>query len=101
LRQLGIRSIALTTSTSQPAEHRSAPHPEKERNRSILSGRFALSAAELMTGSRTRKIRRCQDDRGCGGLFVDESRLQNRPWCCMGDCGKLAKARRHGERAPG
>lgn len=55
----------------------------------------ALSAAELMTGHRAHRIRQCQDDRGCGWLFVDESRLQNRRWCSMGDCGNLAKARRH------
>jgi predicted RNA-binding Zn ribbon-like protein len=59
---------------------------------------IALSAAQLMTGSRAEKIRQCQDDRGCGWLFVDESRLQNRRWCSMGDCGNLAKARRHRQR---
>jgi predicted RNA-binding Zn ribbon-like protein len=58
----------------------------------------ALSAAELLTGNRAHKIRQCQDNRGCGWLFVDESRLQNRRWCSMGDCGNLAKARRHRER---
>jgi predicted RNA-binding Zn ribbon-like protein len=58
---------------------------------------IALSAAELMTGHRAHKLRQCQDDRGCGWLFVDESRLQNRRWCSMGDCGNLAKARRHRE----
>jgi len=60
---------------------------------------IALSAAELMTGHRTHKLRQCEDDRGCGWLFVDESRLQNRRWCSMGDCGNLAKARRYRERA--
>jgi len=59
---------------------------------------IALSAADLVTGSRTHKIRQCQDDRGCGWLFVDESRVQNRRWCSMGDCGNRAKARRHRER---
>jgi predicted RNA-binding Zn ribbon-like protein len=54
-----------------------------------------LSAAELMTGVRAPKVRQCQDDRGCGWLFVDESRLQNRRWCSMGDCGNRAKAHRH------
>jgi predicted RNA-binding Zn ribbon-like protein len=56
---------------------------------------IALSAAELMTGDRAHKIRQCQDDRGCGWLFVDESRLQNRRWCSMGDCGNIAKIHRH------
>jgi predicted RNA-binding Zn ribbon-like protein len=59
---------------------------------------IVLSAAELMTGVRASKVRRCQDDRGCGWLFVDESRLQNRRWCSMGDCGNRAKAHRHYDR---
>lgn len=59
----------------------------------------ALSAAELLTGIRANKVRQCQDDRGCGWLFVDESRAQNRRWCSMGDCGNRAKAHRHYERA--
>jgi predicted RNA-binding Zn ribbon-like protein len=57
-----------------------------------------LSAAELMTGVRASKVRQCQDDRGCGWLFVDESRAQNRRWCSMGDCGNRAKAHRHYDR---
>jgi predicted RNA-binding Zn ribbon-like protein len=56
---------------------------------------IAWSAADLLTGPRAQKIRQCQDDRGCGWLFVDESRAQNRRWCSMGDCGNRAKARRH------
>jgi predicted RNA-binding Zn ribbon-like protein len=56
---------------------------------------IALSAANLMTGPRGHKVRQCSDDRGCGWLFVDESRAQNRRWCAMGDCGNRAKAARH------
>ncbi|WP_258589579.1 CGNR zinc finger domain-containing protein [Mesorhizobium sp. AR02] len=59
---------------------------------------IALSAAELLTGIRANKVRQCQDDRGCGWLFVDESRSQNRRWCSMGDCGNRAKAHRHYQR---
>lgn len=59
---------------------------------------IVLSAAELMTGVRASKVRQCQDDRGCGWLFVDESRAQNRRWCSMGDCGNRAKAHRHYDR---
>jgi predicted RNA-binding Zn ribbon-like protein len=62
---------------------------------------IAFSAVELMTGVRASKIRQCQDDRGCGWLFVDESRAQNRRWCSMGDCGNSAKARRHYQRVRG
>jgi predicted RNA-binding Zn ribbon-like protein len=56
---------------------------------------IVFSAAELMTGIRASKVRQCQDERGCGWLFVDESRLQNRRWCSMGDCGNRAKAHRY------
>lgn len=56
---------------------------------------IALSAANLMTSPRAHKVRQCSDDRGCGWLFVDESRAQNRRWCAMGDCGNRAKAARH------
>lgn len=56
------------------------------------------SAAALMTGPRARRVKQCQDDRGCGWLFVDESRAQNRRWCSMGDCGNRAKAHRHYQR---
>jgi predicted RNA-binding Zn ribbon-like protein len=58
---------------------------------------IAVSAAGLIMGPRLRKVRQCADDRGCGWLFVDESRAQNRRWCSMGDCGNRAKAMRHRE----
>lgn len=57
------------------------------------------SAAALMTGPRAHCVKQCEDDRGCGWLFVDESRAQNRRWCAMGDCGNRAKAHRHYQRA--
>ena len=60
---------------------------------------IAWSAAGLLTGPHAQKIKQCQDERGCGWLFVDESRTQNRRWCSMGDCGNLAKSRRHYRRA--
>ncbi|WP_246677793.1 CGNR zinc finger domain-containing protein [Mesorhizobium sp. B2-4-18] len=56
---------------------------------------IAISAAELMTGPRAGRVKQCADDRGCGWLFIDESRAQNRRWCSMGDCGNRAKASRH------
>jgi predicted RNA-binding Zn ribbon-like protein len=65
--------------------------------RDLLSP-IAFSAVELITGVRSARVRQCQDDRGCGWLFVDESRAQNRRWCSMGDCGNRAKAHRHYKR---
>jgi predicted RNA-binding Zn ribbon-like protein len=62
---------------------------------------IALSAAALITGPRADRIKQCEDDRGCGWLFVDDSRRKNRRWCSMGDCGNVAKARRHRARKGG
>lgn len=59
---------------------------------------IAWSAVSLLTGARAERVKQCQDERGCGWLFVDESRAQNRRWCSMGDCGNLAKSRRHYQR---
>ena len=55
----------------------------------------AWSAVTLLMGPRAQKVRQCEDERGCGWLFIDESRAQNRRWCSMGNCGNLAKSRRH------
>jgi predicted RNA-binding Zn ribbon-like protein len=63
--------------------------------RDELLAPIAWSAATLLMGPRATRIRQCQDERGCGWLFLDESRAQNRRWCSMGDCGNLAKSRRH------
>jgi predicted RNA-binding Zn ribbon-like protein len=64
-------------------------------------GAIAWSAASLLMGPRATRLRQCQDERGCGWLFLDESRAQNRRWCSMGDCGNRAKSRRHYRRATG
>src|SRR5207302_10494197 len=62
---------------------------------------IAWSAAGLLTGPDCEKVRQCQDERGCGWLFVDRSRAQNRRWCSMGDCGNRAKVLRHYHRRAG
>ena len=56
---------------------------------------IAWSAADMMTGPRAGRVRECADDKGCGWLFLDESRAGTRRWCSMGECGNRAKARRH------
>ena len=53
------------------------------------------SAADLITSARAQRLRQCEDPKGCGWLFLDESRAGTRRWCSMGDCGNRAKARRH------
>jgi predicted RNA-binding Zn ribbon-like protein len=57
------------------------------------------SAADLLTGPRAHRVRQCADERGCGWLFLDESRAGTRRWCSMGECGNRAKAHRHYRRA--
>ena len=57
------------------------------------------SAADLLSGPRAERVKQCADPKGCGWLFLDESRTGTRRWCSMGDCGNRAKARRHYERS--
>jgi predicted RNA-binding Zn ribbon-like protein len=56
---------------------------------------IAWSAADLLMGPRAQRVRQCADEKGCGWLFIDESRAGTRRWCSMGECGNRAKARRH------
>lgn len=55
----------------------------------------ARSAAELLTSEKADRVRECEDDRGCGYLFIDQSKNRSRRWCSMDSCGNRAKARRH------
>ena len=55
----------------------------------------ARSSAELLTSDQLSRVRVCEDDRGCGYLFIDTTRNHSRRWCSMESCGNRAKARRH------
>ena len=55
----------------------------------------ALSAANLLTSDKISRVRVCEDDRGCGALFIDMSKNHSRRWCSMESCGNRAKAQRH------
>lgn len=59
----------------------------------------ARAAAELLTSDKAARVRECEDDRGCGYLFIDQSKNHSRRWCSMESCGNRAKARRHYQRA--
>jgi predicted RNA-binding Zn ribbon-like protein len=53
------------------------------------------SALDLLTSVDLPRLRRCAGaDRGCAGLFVDETRNGIRRWCSMDGCGSRAKMRR-------
>jgi predicted RNA-binding Zn ribbon-like protein len=55
----------------------------------------AFSAAELLTSAEGSRVRVCEDDRGCGFLFIDRTKNHSRRWCSMDSCGNRAKAHRH------
>jgi predicted RNA-binding Zn ribbon-like protein len=57
----------------------------------------AWSAAQLLTSKELAKVRECANA-NCGWLFVDASRIGNRRWCDMKECGSRAKARRYYQR---
>ncbi len=59
----------------------------------------ARAAATLLTSELGGRVRECEDDRGCGFLFIDQSKNHSRRWCSMESCGNRAKARRHYARA--
>ncbi len=52
------------------------------------------SAADILVGPDSARIRQCANDR-CLWLFVDDSKNGARRWCSMQSCGNRAKAHRH------
>ena len=63
------------------------------------SWKVALSAVDLLTSDKVSRVRECEDDRGCGYLFIDTTKNHSRRWCSMDSCGNRAKARRHYSRS--
>jgi predicted RNA-binding Zn ribbon-like protein len=61
----------------------------------------AVAALELLRSDDLDRVGQCEDDRGCGALFLDTSRNRSRQWCRMETCGNRAKARRHYARSQG
>jgi predicted RNA-binding Zn ribbon-like protein len=55
----------------------------------------AHHAAQLLTSDQAERVRECEDDRGCGYLFIDQTKNHSRRWCSMESCGNRAKAKRH------
>ena len=55
----------------------------------------AQCAVDVLESDLRTRIGQCQDDRGCGFLFIDTSRNRSRRWCSMDSCGNRAKAARH------
>lgn len=55
------------------------------------------SAADLLTGAESARIRECANSQ-CLWLFLDDSKNGTRRWCSMQACGNRAKAHRHYQR---
>jgi predicted RNA-binding Zn ribbon-like protein len=69
-------------------------NPKSDATHRILWS-VARSAADLLSSERIDLVRECEDDRGCGYLFIDLSKNHSRRWCSMESCGNRAKAQRH------
>jgi predicted RNA-binding Zn ribbon-like protein len=69
------------------------------REPNLILWEVAFAAAELLTSDKAEWVRECEDDRGCGYLFLDLSKNHSRRWCSMESCGNRAKARRHYSRS--
>ena len=54
----------------------------------------ARSAALLLTSAKLGKVKVCAG-KGCGWVFLDESRNGSRRWCDSRDCGNRERVRRH------
>lgn len=59
---------------------------------------LVLAAAQLLTSDWVVRVKQCEDERGCGFLFIDTSKNRSRRWCSMEDCGNRAKVQRHRRR---
>jgi predicted RNA-binding Zn ribbon-like protein len=57
--------------------------------------KLALAAIEFAFAAEPARLKECPAVPGCGWLFYDSSKNCSRRWCDMGDCGNLAKSRRH------
>lgn len=60
-----------------------------------MLGPIARSAAELLTAPALSRVGQCADNRGCGWLFLDQTRNGRRRWCSMESCGNRAKVLQH------
>ncbi len=69
------------------------------REANLILWEVAFTAADLLTSDKVVWVRECEDDRGCGYLFIDLSKNHSRRWCSMESCGNRAKARRHYSRS--
>ena len=77
--------------------------PERE-GLEIPRWQVALSAISLLTSPAIGRVKQCEDDRGCGWLFLDTTRNDSRRYCFSRECGNRARQMRfrarHKDHAP-
>ena len=61
---------------------------------------LAVSAVELLESDALPQVREC-GGRGCGWLFLDETRNHGRRWCVSSACGNRERVRRYYARRSG
>lgn len=97
----------LNTALQETLPHLQIAESDNEFNWVWKGGKDALdqmlwpvarSAADLLTSERLDRVKICEDDRGCGYVFLDLSKNRSRRWCDMRGCGNRAKVRRHRKR---
>jgi predicted RNA-binding Zn ribbon-like protein len=57
----------------------------------VLRWQAAASAVALLASPLASRVRVCEDDRGCGRLFVDLTRNRSRRYCRSSECGNRAR----------
>ena len=94
LNSVASDAMAHLQLTAVGGEYRWQFPPNIEATKLIL-WTVARAASDLLTSDRVSRVRECEDDRGCGYLFIDQTKNHSRRWCSMESCGNRAKARRH------
>ncbi len=68
---------------------------KEDRPLDMMLWPVAKSAADLLTSEDIGRVKECaNEEEGCGWVFLDTSRSQNRVWCSMKSCGNRMKFRR-------
>lgn len=75
------------------------PRVDLDRDPETLLGILAQHAAEVVSGDRADRLRRCDNHDTCTLLFMDTSRSRSRRWCSMELCGNRHKVAAHHARA--
>ena len=66
----------------------------KQSNALVYIEAISRSFVEFLLSPEASSVSQCQDDRGCGWVFLSKSRGKRRRWCSMATCGNRAKAKR-------